>query len=67
MVESVADGVSGVLVDSRDPADWAGAIDGLLADAGRLATLGASARHHAEPYTWAAAATSMLALYESLR
>jgi D-inositol-3-phosphate glycosyltransferase len=66
MVESVADGVSGVLVDSRDPADWAGTIDQLLTDAGRLAALGVRARHHAEPYTWAASAASMLALYRSL-
>ncbi len=67
MLESVADRVSGLLVDTREPADWAAHIDGLLGDPERLAALGASARHHAEPYTWAASATALLALYESLR
>ncbi len=66
MLESVADGESGVLVDSRDPADWAARIDELLDDPRRLADMSASARHHAEPYTWAASATALLALYESL-
>ncbi|MES2172161.1 MAG: glycosyltransferase [Actinomycetota bacterium] len=66
MVESVADGVSGLLIDTREPADWAAGIDELLGDRERLAALGASARHHAEPYTWAASATALLALYESL-
>lgn len=67
LVESVADGISGQLIDSRQPEHWAAAIDLLLADPARLARLGTSARHHAEPYTWAASATSLLALYESLR
>ena len=66
LMESVADGVSGILVDSRDPADWATAIGSLLDDRLRLEELSASARHHAEPFTWAASATAMLALYESL-
>jgi D-inositol-3-phosphate glycosyltransferase len=67
MRESVADGISGELVNSREPADWAASIDRLLGDPRRLDALGVSARHHAEPYTWAAAATSLLALYESFR
>jgi len=66
LLESVADGVSGMLIDSRDPADWARAIESLLVDRTRLDALSSSARHHAEPYTWAAAATAMLALYETL-
>ena len=66
LLESVADGVSGILVDTREPADWANTIGSLLDDRLRLDALSASARHHAEPFTWAASATAMLALYESL-
>jgi D-inositol-3-phosphate glycosyltransferase len=67
LLESVSDGVSGVLVDSRDPREWARVIEALLADGRALAALGASARHHSEPFTWAATATALLALYASLR
>jgi D-inositol-3-phosphate glycosyltransferase len=66
MLESVADGVSGQLIASRDPQEWAAAIHLMLADPIRLAALSASARHFAEPNTWAASATAMLALYSSL-
>ena len=67
LVESVADGVSGVLVSSREPADWARVIARLLADPARLDRLAVSARHHAEAFGWAATATSLLGLYASLR
>jgi D-inositol-3-phosphate glycosyltransferase len=67
LVEAVADGVSGVLVGGRDPADWAGVIADLLADDAALRALGASARDHSEALTWAATATATLALYGALR
>lgn len=67
LIESVADGVSGVLVDSRDPLEWARAVSALLADPLRLADLGITARHHAEAFTWTASATALLAVYSSLR
>jgi D-inositol-3-phosphate glycosyltransferase len=66
LVDSVADGESGVLVDGRDPADWAAVVSGLLDDPDRLARLGVSARGHAEGFTWATAAASLLAVYEAL-
>lgn len=66
MLESVADGVSGVLVASRDPAVWAQTIDALLAEPGRLASLSVTARHHAEAFTWAATAAAMIAVYSNL-
>jgi D-inositol-3-phosphate glycosyltransferase len=66
LVESVADGSSGVLVDSRDPGEWAATVSRLLADDAELARLGASARGHAEGYTWATAAASLLGVYEGL-
>lgn len=67
LIESVADGLSGVLVDSRDPRDWANVVADLLGDPLRLAALEITARHHAEAFTWAATATALLAVYSSLR
>ncbi len=66
MLESVAEGVSGMLVDSRDPRAWADAITLLLDDQDSLAALSASARHHSLGYTWAASATALLGVYGSL-
>jgi D-inositol-3-phosphate glycosyltransferase len=66
LLESVSDGESGYLVGSRDPADWASAILAHRADGGRVAAMRRSARSFAEGFTWATAAASHLALYESL-
>jgi D-inositol-3-phosphate glycosyltransferase len=66
LLESVSDGESGYLVDSRDPAEWASAILAHRADGARIAAMRRSARRFAEGFTWATAAASHLALYESL-
>jgi D-inositol-3-phosphate glycosyltransferase len=66
LTDSVSDGESGILLDGRDPADWARVIAELLASPGRLAQLGASARGFAEGFTWATAAASLLAVYDNL-
>jgi D-inositol-3-phosphate glycosyltransferase len=66
LAESVGDGESGYLVDSRDPADWAAAILAHRADGARVAAMRRSARSFAEGFTWATAAASHLALYEAL-
>lgn len=66
LVESVLDRVSGVLIGSREPRDWAAVISGLLGDPWRLAALGAGARHHSEALSWATTATGLLGLYSSL-
>ena len=66
LTESVSDGESGYLVDSRDPADWAATILAHRADGARVATMRRSARGFAEGFTWATAAASHLALYEAL-
>jgi glycosyltransferase involved in cell wall biosynthesis len=42
--EIVRDGETGVLVDSRDPREWARAIESIVDDSGRLTTLGAKGR-----------------------
>ena len=66
LIDSVSDGESGYLVDSRDPADWAAAIIAHCADGARVSAMRRSARTFAEGFTWATAAASHLALYESL-
>ncbi len=66
MVESVAEGLSGVLVGSRDPVDWAGAVSALLADERRMERMSATARHFAEGFTWGATATALLGVYAAL-
>ncbi|UKF80461.1 glycosyltransferase [Clavibacter californiensis] len=67
LVDSVRDGVSGVFVPTRDPADWARAIRDLLADRPALARLSASARAHAAERTWDVAAADVAEEYRALR
>jgi D-inositol-3-phosphate glycosyltransferase len=63
LVESVAEGRSGLLVDSWDPRHWAQAVSSLLADSKHY---GASARLHALGFTWPASAAALIAVYSSL-
>jgi D-inositol-3-phosphate glycosyltransferase len=65
LVESVADGRSGLLIESWDPRRWAQAVNGLLTDTQR-ARYGASARLHALGFTWPASAAALIAVYSSL-
>ena len=66
LVESVSPGVSGLLIDSRDPRAWAQATIALLTDAAQLQRLSGCARHYAEGFTWAATATALIGVYASL-
>ncbi len=66
MVESIAEGRSGLLVDSREPREWAETIARLLDDPQALGRMSGSAREHALGYTWAASATALLGVYGSL-
>ena len=66
LVESVSPGVSGLLIDSRDPRAWAQATVALLTDAAQLQRLSGCARHYAEGFTWAATATALIGVYASL-
>jgi D-inositol-3-phosphate glycosyltransferase len=66
LTDSVADGVSGVLLDGRDPTEWADAARLLLEDRPRLDALSGAARRHAEGRTWAASASGLLTVYEAL-
>ena len=65
--ESIDDGGSGILLDSRDPAEWAAAIAGLLRNPRRIMQLSTTARAFAEQFSWATAATSLLGIYAALR
>jgi D-inositol-3-phosphate glycosyltransferase len=66
LVESVSDGESGVLIDSRDPAEWARAIALLLDDPVLYAEFAVSARAFAEGFSWATSVSVLLDVYEGL-
>lgn len=66
LTDAVAEGRSGLLVDSAEPAEWAAALDALLADAELRARLGAGGIAWAAEHTWTAAAASLDALYRRL-
>ncbi|MBF0671468.1 MAG: glycosyltransferase [Salinibacterium sp.] len=66
LMESIAEGESGVLLDSRDPEDWAAAVGSLLDDQAAREQLARRAREHALGFTWGTNATALLALYAGL-
>jgi D-inositol-3-phosphate glycosyltransferase len=63
---AVRDGVSGVLVDSRDPARYARAVRDLIARPQTLARLSAGAREHASRFGWSATVDRLLDLYSGV-
>ncbi|CAN5244075.1 D-inositol-3-phosphate glycosyltransferase [soil metagenome] len=65
MQSSVSDGVSGILLDSRDPGDWAQTLESLLAQPERLAQLSASALAFGANHSWGATAETTLGVYRS--
>jgi D-inositol-3-phosphate glycosyltransferase len=60
---AVRDGVSGLLVDGHDPADYAAVLADLIGTPRRLAALGKGAVAHAERFGWSATATGLLDVY----
>jgi D-inositol-3-phosphate glycosyltransferase len=60
---AVADGVSGVLVDSRDPARYARAVRDLIAQPGQGGRLSRGAREHASRFGWSVTVDRLLHLY----
>ncbi len=66
LVESVADGVSGILLGDRCPQHWAESIEHLASDASAAAALGTTAREHAKERTWERSAGLMVAAYREL-
>ena len=63
---AVRDGVSGILVDSRDPARYAREIRDLIARPQTLARLSAGAREHASRFGWSATVDRLLDLYSGV-
>ncbi len=60
---AVSDGVSGVLVDGHDPADYAAALHPLLVDQALRESMGAKAVHHADSFGWDVTAERTLSVY----
>jgi D-inositol-3-phosphate glycosyltransferase len=63
LVTAVRDGVSGVLVDGHDPADWARVLSKLLAEPRRLDKLSIGAVRHAANFSWDRTAEGLLRVY----
>ncbi len=63
----VDDGVSGHLIDSRRPSDFAVRIDELLADPAAAAAMGRAASELADRYAWSTTAGRLRRLYGDLR
>jgi D-inositol-3-phosphate glycosyltransferase len=64
--ESVIEGVSGMLLGTREPRYWATEMALFIEDDERRTVLGVTARAHAERFTWGAAATSLLGVYAGI-
>lgn len=62
----VEDGRTGFLVETRDPRDFASAVESLLEDRWRAAEMSAEGATKARGYTWGAAAVGLRHLYEKL-
>jgi D-inositol-3-phosphate glycosyltransferase len=62
----VDDGVTGLLVDTRDPADYAAALTEVLDRPERAAAMAAAAAERARSYTWSTTAARLRRLYADL-
>ncbi|MCU1377812.1 MAG: mshA [Acidimicrobiales bacterium] len=62
----VDDGRTGLLVEGRDPASYAAAVDQLLRDEELAASMGAAGAERAGHYTWSTAAARLRRLYSDL-
>jgi len=63
LVDSVVEGVTGVLVDGREPAEWARVIVALLTDSRRRGELGRRAARFAAEADWESSAAVVAGLY----
>ncbi|HEY7147042.1 MAG TPA: D-inositol-3-phosphate glycosyltransferase [Streptosporangiaceae bacterium] len=63
---AVLDGVSGILVDSRDPADYARAVRQLIEHPAELARLSRGACRHASRFGWGETVDRLIAEYSAI-
>ncbi|MCD6640534.1 MAG: D-inositol-3-phosphate glycosyltransferase [Nocardioides sp.] len=63
----VRDGVSGLLVDTHEPRDWAAALRRLVVDGDLARRLGKGALAHAQEFSWDRTAERTLASYDKAR
>lgn len=63
--EAVISGQTGVVVDSRDPAEWAAIIGRIISDKAYAKRLGMAGRQRAEQLTWAHSAQRLAKIYEN--
>ena len=66
LLNIVHDGVTGLLVEGRDPSRFARAVDQLLADPNAAAAMGAAAAVRARRFTWSFTAARLRRLYADL-
>jgi D-inositol-3-phosphate glycosyltransferase len=64
LVDVVEDGVTGFLLEGRDPSAFAGRIGELISDASLRESMGVAARERAARYTWDRAVERLIALYD---
>ncbi|WP_282856622.1 glycosyltransferase [Pseudoclavibacter helvolus] len=64
--EAVVDGVTGTLLESREPADWAATIAGILRDPVLAERMSVTAREHALAHSWDLSAEGLLAVFREL-
>jgi D-inositol-3-phosphate glycosyltransferase len=60
----VRDGVSGLLVDTHEPRDWAASLRRLIDDPALVERLGQGAVAHAQEFSWERTAARTLEAYE---
>lgn len=65
--EAVVDGVTGLVMESRDPLVWGDALDRMLTDPQRTRRLSVAAHEHALQLNWKRSAASLLTVYRGLR
>lgn len=66
LVEAVRDGVTGVLLPTREPVAWAAVVARLLADVGKRERMGAAGREYALGRSWESVANATLVAYREL-
>jgi D-inositol-3-phosphate glycosyltransferase len=64
--EAVVDGVTGLVLESRDPSVWGAAIARVLTEPQRSRRLATAAREHAVHLDWTRSALSLLEVYRGL-